>query len=91
MNPVIGTKFRMKGGDHMAALLEQYRVVEVGGKHVGAGANAADHGSTNEDCLRGMPVDVDLGDAAINLAAVGVAFDRKIEQSERRLGRIENL
>src|ERR1017187_5310997 len=89
----------MEGGDEVAALLDQDGVAAVAGQDAGGGAGTPNDGSADEHCfhLTGggareeLGFGFDLGDAAIDLAAVGVAFDGDVHEAQAFLGGAGNL
>src|SRR5271157_133207 len=84
----------MEGRDEMAALFDQDGVAVVAGEDADGGTGAPDDGSADEHSfhLTGsgareeFGLGFDLGDAAIDLAAVGVAFDVDIHKAQALLG-----
>src|ERR1039458_3165473 len=84
----------MEGRDEVAALFHQDGVAVVAGEDAGGGAGTADDGSADEHRFHftgggageKFGLGLDLGDAAIDLATVAVAFDRNVHEAQAFLG-----
>ena len=83
----------MECGRQVTALFHQHGVAAVPDQHMGGGPHAADDGSADEYGLelarRGTPLEIqpgiDFRHAAVDLAAISVAFDSEIHQAQARL------
>ena len=80
MNPIAGAEFWMESRYQMFSFFDHYRIALVFGENLGFGAHPADYRRADEHGFRRLAGDVDLGDAAVDLAAIGIAFDRKIHE-----------
>src|SRR5215813_9247148 len=89
----------MKRRDQAIPLFYQHWITIISGKHFGLWTDAANNRSADEDGFqfsRRSPLlefigGVDLHYAAIDLAAVSIAFDSDIHQAEALLRRAGNL
>lgn len=89
MNLVIRRQLGMEGGGQMITLFHQNRRIQIRRQHLGFRPDLANDRSADEYRLRRNAVDLDIGDPAIDLAAVRIALHRKIHEAERLLAWVE--
>jgi len=72
MNPIVGAEFWMESRYQMFSFFDHYRIALVFGENLGFGAYPADYRRADEHGFRRLAGDVDLGDAAVDLAAAPI-------------------
>src|SRR5579864_2955731 len=87
MNARVGGELGMKCGHHMAALLHPNRIAVITGQYGRIRAYLPDDGRADENRFQfaAAILESDVRDAAVDLAAVGVALDLDVHQAEARL------
>ena len=86
VNAQVAGQFRMERRHHVAALLHPHRIAVILRQHGAARAYAADDRRADEHSFHVAAVrHRDARDAAVDLAAIGVALDGDIHQAQARL------
>src|SRR6185312_12252846 len=78
-------EFGMERRGHMTSLLHQHRVTVITHENMRVAAGFPNHRSANKHRLQGLATEFKMCDTAINLPAIGIAFDDKIHQLQRVL------
>ncbi len=90
MHPCVVGEFRVECGNQMSALFHKDRISMILGEHLYAGPRTPDDGRADEygldtaraGALLKLLAGLDGGDPAVDLTAVGIAFDGHIDHAE---------
>ena len=93
VNAAVGGEFGVKRGGEKVALTDEHRRTLAAGKYLNTGAGADDFWGTNEYHFERSAGKGGLSgeDCGINLAAIGVALNGRIQQAKRALRRVDDL